>query len=120
MGVIKNIKIGNTSYAIITGAEALTSSSASVTIAPDSFLKDSTAITSATLTVSADTDVVHEWGAVFTTGGSQTSVTIAMSDSSTINWMTSPSNLVTSTKYAFSVTGNSTVGYIGTIMPLLY
>lgn len=120
MPIIKNVKIGNTSYAIITGAEALTSSSASVTIAPDSFVNDSTAITSATLTVPADNGVIREWSAIFTTGSSQTSVSITMSDSSTISWMSSINNLITSTKYCFSVVGNSAVGYIGTIVPLLY
>ena len=98
-----------------------TSSATSVTIAADHMTKmSSTSVSSITCTVTSDTTQIHEWAGKFTTGSSQTSVTIAMSDSSTIEWAASPANLISGTKYAFSVTGNSTVGYTGTIVPFMY
>lgn len=98
-----------------------TSSATSVTIAADRMTKmSSTSVSSITCTVTSDTTQMHEWAGKFTTGSNQTSVTIAMSDSATIEWASSPANLISGTKYAFSITGNSTVGYNGTIVPFLY
>lgn len=98
-----------------------TSSATSVTIAADHMTKmSSTAVSSITCTVTSDTTQIHEWAGKFTTGANQTSVTIAMSDSATIEWASSPANLISGTKYAFSITGNATVGYNGTIVPFLY
>ena len=92
-----------------------------MTIAADHMTKmSSTSVSSITCTVTSDTTQIHEWAGKFTTGSSQTSVTIAMSNSSTIEWASSPANLISGTKYAFSITGNSTVGYNGTIVPFLY
>lgn len=98
-----------------------TSSATSVTIAADRMTKmSSTSVSSITCTVTSDTTQIHEWAGKFTTGSNQTSVTIAMSDSATIEWASSPANLISGTKYAFSITGNATVGYNGTIVPFLY
>lgn len=98
-----------------------TSSATSVTIAADRMTKmSSTSVSSITCTVTSDTTQIHEWAGKFTTGSNQTSVTIAMSNSATIEWASSPANLISGTKYAFSITGNATVGYNGTIVPFLY
>lgn len=97
-----------------------TSSETELNIASDTMTSFTNGLSVATLTVSSDSTVLHEWSGTFVTGVSQTSLVMAMSNSNTIRWNASISNLISSTRYSFSVVGNETVGYTGTIIPLLY
>lgn len=124
MSDIRVVKINGTSYNIAgsggSSINAATSSSANTTIAQNTITKITVAPTNITLTADTETTVILEWGCVFTTGSSQTSVTIAMSDSSTITWSGDPSGLVSATAYSVSVIGNSAIGYTGELVPLFY
>jgi hypothetical protein len=122
---ISKVTIGTTTYDIAgsgggTAVSTDTSSSATTTVATNTITKITVAPTSITFTADSETTKIVEWGAIFTTGSSQTSVTIAMSDSSTITWSGDPSGLVSSTSYSVSVIGNSSIGYTGELVPLFY
>ena len=81
----------------------------------------STSISNIILTPDSHDTMASEWSGVFTTGTSQTSVTFSWSSGSpTINWASSPANLLSNTKYAFSITGGVDFGFIGSIVPLAY
>lgn len=123
MSDIRVVKINGTSYNIAGGGSAVntaTSSSATTTIAPNTITKITVAPTSITLTADTETTQIVEWGAIFTTDSSQTSVTIAMSNSATINWAGDMTGLVSNSVYSVSVIGNSVIGYTGELVPLFY
>ena len=123
---ISKVTIGTTTYDIAgsggggTAVSTATSSSATTTVNTNTITKITVAPTSITFTADSETTNIVEWGALFTTGSSQTSVSIAMSDSSTITWSGDPSGLVSSTSYSVSVIGNSSIGYTGELVPLFY
>ena len=104
------------------GITMVTSSSATPTVSKNTYASlTSTSISTITLEADSNSTTLQEWSGVFTTGSSQTSVTFAWSSgSTTINWSSSPSNLMSSTKYAFTVNGGGQFPYVGTIVPLLY
>lgn len=122
---ISKVTIGTTTYDIAGGGGGTavstdTSSSATTTIAPNTITKITVAPNSITFTADTETTQIVEWGCIFTTGSSQTSVTIAMSNSATINWAGDMTGLVSNSVYSVSVIGNSVIGYTGELVPLFY
>lgn len=123
---ISKVKIGSTTYNITggggggTAVSTDTSSSANTTIATNTITKITVEPTSITFTADSETTNIVEWGAIFTTGSSQTSVTIAMSNGATINWAGDMTGLVSDSVYSVSVIGNSSIGYTGELVPLFY
>lgn len=123
MANISKVTIGSTTYNITGGGASVstaTSSSATTTVNTNTITKITVAPTSITFTADSETTNIVEWGAIFTTGSSQTSVTIAMSDGATINWSGDMTGLVSESVYSVSVIGNSVIGYTGEIVPLFY
>jgi len=108
--------------AVAGGITMVTSASATPTVIKNTYASlTSTSISTITLEADSNSTTMQEWRGVFTTGPSQTSVTFAWSSGSKIiNWSSSPSNLSSSTKYAFTVNGSGSFPYVGTIVPLLY
>ena len=122
---ISKVTIGTTTYDIAgggggTAVSTATSSSATTTVNTNTITKITVAPTSITFTSDIETTNIVEWGAIFTTGSSQTSVTIAMSNGATINWAGDITGLVSDSVYSVSVIGNSSIGYTGELVPLFY